>query len=151
MLHIFQLEGYVLKPTFKWIFANPSRLLLRPAFIVSVIASVIILFSGIGILNAALGAGAAVFAWLTTMPLVSGENVKKKIAYTKRLQRLIGVLIAVWLVITLLAFVTKFMLVLLCVISPCLLSLQAGSWTPLKKASTGDFSRTQKESSRLAI
>ena len=133
MLHIFQLEGYVLKPTFKWIFANPSRLLLRPAFIVSVIASVIILFSGIGILNAALGAGAAVFAWLTTMPLVSGENVKKKIAYTKRLQRLIGVLIAVWLVITLLAFVTKFMLVLLCVISPLLTLIAGWIMDPVEK------------------
>lgn len=88
MLHVFQLEGYVPKQYTGWVKLNTARVYQNAAVWVCAAVVLIVRFCPITWVNLIAALLAAAFAWVQGMKQTRGEQVKKKLDFTKRMKRL---------------------------------------------------------------
>jgi UDP-N-acetylmuramoyl-tripeptide--D-alanyl-D-alanine ligase len=126
MLHIFQLEGYVLRQARGWIKKNSARFfsweyfaLIGAAafyFILQIVSATMMWI----VISAVISAFCAAAVWAAGLDKTLGKDVKKKLAFTKRMQRLIAMTLLVWVFLLLLAMLETMTIPLLVLLAPAL-------------------------------
>ncbi|MGI5898798.1 MAG: UDP-N-acetylmuramoyl-tripeptide--D-alanyl-D-alanine ligase [Christensenellales bacterium] len=138
MLHIFQLEGYVIRQNISWIKKNTARFfsweyfaLIGAAvlyFVIQLSNAAVWMISAI-VLSAALAGAVLISAAKKTL----GKDVKKKLAFTKRMQRLIAMTAFVWAVMLVLAMLETVLIPLLAIIAPFLPMIAGWIMQPVER------------------